>query len=80
MTKQKYVRVNYYNRAFPKYTPVNERSNSMQLIKNTLMGTIGFTIFWLVLWTMTYTACVGTYHSTMCKQDVTSQIVFKLIK
>ena len=52
----------------------------MNILKNTLTGIAGFAIFWLVLWAMTYTACVGTYHSSMCKQDLTSQIVFKLLK
>lgn len=81
MQKQKMVRINYYDRQYPTYIPVKERSNGMQqIIKNTLEGIIGFAIFWLILWAMTYTACVGTYHSSMCKQDLTSQIVFKLIK
>lgn len=75
----KYIKINHFDRPFPKYVPVQERSK-MNYIKIGLQGIAGFAIFWLVLWTMTYTACVGTYHSSMCKQDITSQIVFKLIK
>lgn len=79
MQKTKYVRVNHFDNPFPKYLPINERSNKMSFIKIMFQGIAGFAIFWLVLWALTYTACVSSTHSSACKQDVTSQIIIKLI-
>jgi len=52
----------------------------MELVKATAKATLIFAAAWLALWAMSYTACVGTYHSSECRQDLTSQIVFKVIK
>lgn len=76
----KYIRVNKYNSSFPQYLPAGERSNGMQIIKKTLAGLIGFSVFWLALWALSYVTCVAEYKSSVCKQDVTSQFIFKILK
>lgn len=76
----KYIRVNKYNNPFPQYIPAGERSNGVQIIKSGILGIAAFSIVWLVLWALSYITCVGTYKSVECKNDATSQFIFKLIK
>lgn len=77
---QKYIKVNNYMKMYPKYIPVKQRSNKSEIIKDILFGGIAFITMWLLLWGLSYTGCVAQYKSSACKQDLTSQIIFKLIK
>lgn len=79
MTKTKYVGVNYYNSPFMKYVPVKERSDG-GIIKTAFGGLVGIVTFMTVIWALSYMTCVAQYKSSVCKQDMASQLIFKLIK
>lgn len=52
----------------------------MYLLKMSVGVVLGTLVAWLTLWALTFTACVGTYHSSACSQDLTSRVVFSIIK
>lgn len=74
----KFVKVNHYDNPFPKYVPIGEKKENKFLIAVKFLFSIAAIIF--IFWALSYTACVAQYKSSVCKDNVVTQFIFKLIK
>lgn len=74
----KYIKVNRYNNPFPQYVPVGEKKESK--FWDIAAGILIVGMMILFLWALSYTACMAQYHSAVCKDNLLTELIFKLIK